>query len=263
MVGRNQSGAHFSEQDLQAPRLQRGEIKAHFLHSLVLFLGKHSISVRQWGPESGMQSGAQSSWVWKMCICVPGKPGRECARECAPFPRSILLSHLILILQCQEKSEGYRSCRGECGDCPWHARPWHLRAMVVLAVLAPAACWGCSALHTCVEQRDLDQESCEPVYFQSWKLAAGCRAGRKVTLSPPCSCHLQSLPLKAWSELPKNISEDWLFLRAKESFSTTREYRPTDFAFQQEKKIYLDFSGIFLPSETFWGGNDCVNPVLE
>lgn len=38
-----------------------GRLKAHFLHSLVLFLGKHSISVRQWGSEYGMQYGAQSS----------------------------------------------------------------------------------------------------------------------------------------------------------------------------------------------------------
>lgn len=87
----------------------------------------------------------------------------------------------------------------ECRDCLWHAHPLHLRVMVMLTVLAPTVCWGCSALHTCMKQRDLDQESCDhlPVYFQSWKLAAGCRVGRKVTLSPLFSCHLQSMPLKA------------------------------------------------------------------
>lgn len=34
---------------------REGRLKAHFLHSLVLFLSKHSISVRQWGPEYVMQ----------------------------------------------------------------------------------------------------------------------------------------------------------------------------------------------------------------
>lgn len=42
---------------------REGRLKAHFLHNLVLFLGKHSISVRHWGPECGMQYGAQSSWA--------------------------------------------------------------------------------------------------------------------------------------------------------------------------------------------------------
>lgn len=71
----------------------------------------------------------------------------------------------------------------EGGDCLWHAQPWHLKVTVVLSALGPAACWGCNALPTCMKQCLLDQESCDhlPVHFQSWKLAAGYSAGRKVT----------------------------------------------------------------------------------
>lgn len=71
--------------------------------------------------------------------------------------------------------------------------------MLVLAVMNPAVCWGYDVLHTCMKQYLLDQESCDsqPDCFQSWKLAADSSEGRKVTLSPPCSCHPKSLPLKA------------------------------------------------------------------
>lgn len=48
-------------QDLPAHRLQRDEANGSFTARLVLFLGEHCISVREWGDEDGMQYGAQSS----------------------------------------------------------------------------------------------------------------------------------------------------------------------------------------------------------
>lgn len=200
----------------------------------------------------------------KALYLCPREARQGMCKGIPPFPQSIRLSHFILILQRQEKSAAYRSCRAENAETAyWHAHPWHLRVMVMLAVLTPAVCWGCSALHTCMKRHDLDHRKCcdhLPVYFQSWKLAAGW-AGRKVTLSPHCSCHLQSLLLKAWNELPKISLEDWLFLRVEVFFSTTRDCRPTCFGFQQEKQS-MDFSGIFHPSEAFWGRTNYVNPVL-
>lgn len=47
-----------------------------------------------------------------MYLC-PREARQGTCKGVPPFPRSVLLSLLILILQCQEKSGGYRSCRVE------------------------------------------------------------------------------------------------------------------------------------------------------